>query len=78
MTLETGLQAAQLIVSLITLGGAGFVAGRFSARFEVVEKALFGGDRQEGIFVRRTEVELRDEEVNRRLEYIEQNLVRRG
>lgn len=89
LSLDTVLQLLQIVISLVTLAGVGYAAGRFSSRFEALERsnqelktALFGGDQQEGIFLRRTEAELlihkndsEHEEFRRRFDGLE---LRRG
>lgn len=76
------LTVLQIVVSVVTLLGVVFLAGRFSARFDAVEKALFGGDDQRGIFMRRSEAEIlidknasEHEEFRRRFDGLE---IRRG
>lgn len=58
-------------VSLLTLLGVAYAMGRIMSRFDAVEKAIFGGDDQQGIFLRRAEAELLHEQLGKRLELVE-------
>lgn len=77
MTSETFAGMISLLnmaVSLCTLLGVAYALGRILARFDAVEKAIFGGDDQQGIFLRRSEAEILLEKNNQEHEQFTKRL----
>lgn len=63
MTLTQSLQVAQILISVLTLGGVAFAMGRlvgridsFEKSLESLKKALFGNTGYDGAFVSRIEM----------------------
>lgn len=81
MNTEQLLQFAQIGVSMLAFGGIIFGLGRLTERVAGIERsqlelkqALFGGDDQEGAFLRRAEAKLMLENATREHEAFDRRL----